>query len=64
MPQGDKSSSTEKQRRQAARIEEGYEKKGVGVKTSEARAWATVNKLSGGGKRGGSGRGEPCFTAW
>jgi len=55
MPQGDKSKYTDKQKRQAAHIEEGYEKKGVGTKTAEARAWATVNKESGGGKKGGSG---------
>ena len=40
MPQGDKSSYTDKQKRQAAHIEDGYEKKGVGVKAAEARAWA------------------------
>ena len=56
MPQGDKSSYTDKQNRQAEHIEAGYEKKGLSVKTAEARAWATVNKLSGGGKRSGSGR--------
>jgi hypothetical protein len=56
MPQGDKSSYTEKQKRQAAHIEEAYEKKGVGTKPAEMRAWATVNKLSGGGKKSGSGR--------
>ena len=56
MPQGDKSSYTNKQKRQAAHIEEGYEKKGVGIKTAEARAWATVNKRDGGGKKSGSGR--------
>ncbi len=56
MPQGDKSSYTDKQKRQAEHIEAGYEKKGLSVKTAEARAWATVNKLSGGGKRSGSGR--------
>ncbi len=56
MPQGDKSSYTDKQKRQAAAIEAGYEQKGVGPKTAGARAWATVNKLSGGGKRSGSGR--------
>jgi hypothetical protein len=56
MSQGDKSSYTDKQKRQAAHIEEGYEKKGLGEKTAEARAWATVNKLSGGGKKSGSGR--------
>ena len=56
MPQGDKSSYTDKQKRQATYIEAGYEKKGVSPKTAEARAWATVNKLSGGGKKSGSGR--------
>ena len=56
MPQGDKSSYTEKQKRQAAHIEEGYEKKGLSTKTAEARAWATVNKLTGGGKKSGAGR--------
>ena len=56
MPQGDKSSYTDKQKRQAAHIEEGYEKKRVDTETAEMRAWATVNKLSGGGKKSGSGR--------
>ena len=56
MPQGDKSSYTDKQKRQAAHIEASYEKRGLTTKTAEARAWATVNKLSGGGKKSGSGR--------
>lgn len=56
MPSGDKSSYTDKQIRQAEHIEESYEKKGVAKKEAEARAWATVNKLSGGGKKSGSGR--------
>ena len=56
MPQGDKSSYTDKQKRQAAHIEAGYEKKGLSVKTSETRAWATINKLRGGDKKSGSGR--------
>jgi hypothetical protein len=51
MPQGDKSSYTGKQKRQAEHIEAGYEKKGASTKTAEARAWATVNKLTGGGKK-------------
>jgi hypothetical protein len=55
MPQGDKAKYTDKQKRQAAHIEQGYEKRGLGTRTAEARAWATVNKLSGGGKKGGSG---------
>jgi plasmid stabilization system protein ParE len=56
MPQGDKSSYTDKQKRQAAHIEKSYEKKGVGEKAAEGRAWATVNKLTGGGRKSGSGR--------
>jgi len=56
MPQGDKSSYTDKQKRQAEHIEVGYEKKGVSTKTAEARAWATVNKLDGGGKKSSFGR--------
>jgi plasmid stabilization system protein ParE len=56
MPQGDKSSYTDKQKRQAEHIEAGYEKTGLSTKSAEARAWATVNKLSGGGKKSGSGR--------
>ena len=54
MPRGDKSRYTEKQKRQAAHIEEGYEKRGVSKETAEKRAWATVNKLTGGGKKKGS----------
>jgi hypothetical protein len=56
MLQGDKSSYTDKQKRQAAHIEEGYERRGVSEKTAEKRAWATVNKQDGGGKKHGSGR--------
>ena len=56
MPQGDKSSYTDKQKRQAKHIEAGYEKRGLSANTAEARAWATVNKLTGGGKKSGSGR--------
>ena len=58
MPQGDKSKYTDKQKRQAEHIEEGYEDKGVSKKEAESRAWATVNKESGGGKKSGSGRGK------
>ena len=58
MPRGDKSSYTDKQKRQADHIEEGYEDKGVSKKESERRAWATVNKETGGGKKSGSGRGK------
>ena len=56
MPQGDKSAYTDKQRRKAAEIEKGYEKRGVSEKEAERRAWATVNKQEGGGKESGSGR--------
>ena len=58
MPRGDKGSYTDKQKRKAEHIEEGYEKKGVSKKEAESRAWATVNKESGGGKKRGSGRGK------
>ena len=51
MPQGDKSAYTNKQKRQAEHIEKSYEKRGLSKKTAEARAWATVNKQDGGGKR-------------
>ena len=57
MPQGDKSAYTDKQKRKAEHIEEGYEKRGVPDKEAERRAWATVNKDDGGGKKSGSGRG-------
>jgi len=57
MPRGDKSSYTEKQKRKAAHIESGYRRRGVPKKEAEARAWATVNAESGGGKKSGSGRG-------
>ena len=58
MARGDKSSYTDKQKRQAEHIEEGYEKRGVSDEEAERRAWATVNKSSGGGKKSGSGRGK------
>lgn len=59
MPRGDKSAYTQKQKRQAEHIEEGYEKRGVPEDEAERRAWATVNKVSGGGKVRGSGHGHP-----
>jgi plasmid stabilization system protein ParE len=58
MPRGEKDKYTGKQKRKAEHIEEGYEKRGVSEKEAERRAWATVNKESGGGKRSGSGRGH------
>jgi plasmid stabilization system protein ParE len=56
MPRGDKSSYTDKQKRQAEHIEEGYKKEGVSEGEAEERAWRTVNKQSGGGKKSGSGK--------
>jgi hypothetical protein len=58
MPRGDKSSYTDKQKRQAEHIEEGYEKRGVPDREAARRAWATVNKETHGGKKSGSGRGK------
>jgi len=57
MPRGDKSKYTDRQKRKAEHIEEGYEKRGVPAKEAERRAWATVNKEEGGGNKSGSGRG-------
>jgi plasmid stabilization system protein ParE len=59
MPRGDKSKYTDKQKRQAEHIEESYESRGVPEKEAAARAWATVNKETGGGNKSGSGRGVP-----
>jgi hypothetical protein len=59
MPRGDKSSYTDKQKRQARHIEEGYESRGLPEREAERRAWATVNKETHGGKKSGSGRGKP-----
>lgn len=56
MPRGDKSSYSSRQKRKAAHIEKGYEKRGVSKKTAAKRAWATVNKQEGGGAKKGSGR--------
>jgi plasmid stabilization system protein ParE len=63
MPRGDKSKYTGKQERQAEHIEEGYEKRGVPENEAERRAWATVNKMTGGGKKSGSGRGKAVNKA-
>jgi hypothetical protein len=63
MPRGDKSTYTDKQKRQAEHIEEGYEKRGVPGDEAARRAWATVNKMTGGGKKSGSGRGKKINTA-
>ena len=59
MAQGDKAKYTDKQKRKAEHIAESYEARGVPEQEAEARAWATVNKDDGGGKKpGGSGRGK------
>jgi hypothetical protein len=63
MPRGDKSSSTDKQKRMAEHIEEGYENRGIGEKEAARRAWAIVNKETHGGKKSGSGRGKKTSYA-
>lgn len=63
MPRGDKYKYTGKQKRQAEHIEEGYEKRGMPEQEAERRAWATVNKMTGGGKKSGSGRGKAINKA-
>jgi hypothetical protein len=64
MARGDKSKYTEKQRRQAAHVEEGYESSGTSAAEAERRAWATVNAMTHGGKKpGGSGRGKTVNKA-
>jgi hypothetical protein len=62
MPRGDKGAYTDKQKRMAEHIEEGYEGRGVPEKEAERRAWATVNRQTGGGNKSGSGRGVPDTT--
>jgi hypothetical protein len=59
MPRGDKSKYTDKQKRKALHIEEGYEERGVPKDEAERRAWATVNKIHGGGEKSGGGKGKP-----
>jgi len=59
MPRGDKSKYTDKQKRKAEHIAEGYEERGVSAREAKARAWATVNAIHGGGEKSGSGRGKP-----
>jgi plasmid stabilization system protein ParE len=59
MARGDKSKYTDKQKRKAEHIEESYENRGLPEAEAERRAWATVNKESGGGNKSGSGRGKP-----
>ncbi|MFT8244795.1 plasmid stabilization protein [Roseomonas sp. BN140053] len=63
MPRGSKDAYTEKQKRQAQHIEQSYESRGLPEEEAEARAWATVNKQDGGGKKSGSGRGHAVSHA-
>ena len=63
MPRGDKSAYTDKQKRKAEHIEEGYEKRGLSEDEAERRAWATVNAMDHGGKKSGSGRGKKVNKA-
>jgi len=63
MPRGEKTKYTEKQKRQAEHIAEGYTDRGVSEKEAKRRAWATVNETTGGGKKSGSGRGKPVNPA-
>jgi plasmid stabilization system protein ParE len=56
MPQGDKSSYTNKQKRKAGHIEDSYRKRGVSKGEAEERAWRTVNKQDGGAKKRSSSR--------
>jgi hypothetical protein len=58
MPRGDKDKYTDKQKRMAEHIEEGYEDRGLSEEESERRAWATANKVTHGGKKSGFGRGK------
>jgi hypothetical protein len=63
MARGDKSKYTEKQKRQARHIEAGYIERGVPEEEAEKRAWATVNAMTGGGKKSGAGRGKAVNKA-
>jgi plasmid stabilization system protein ParE len=63
MARGDKSKYTDKQKREARHIEEGYEGRGVPATEAKRRAWATVNAMTGGGKKSGSGRGKEVNKA-
>ncbi|KGJ07979.1 hypothetical protein [Paracoccus sphaerophysae] len=63
MPRGDRDAYTDKQKRKARHIAEGYEERGMSEDRAEEIAWATVNKEDGGGKKSGSGRGKPDSKA-
>jgi hypothetical protein len=63
MARGSKGKYTDKQKRQAEHIEEGYERRGTSKEEAERRAWATINNETGGGKKSGSGRGKKASHA-
>ena len=63
MARGSKTAYTEKQKREAEHIAEGYAKRGVSATEAKRRAWATVNAMTGGGKKSGSGRGKAMNLA-
>jgi plasmid stabilization system protein ParE len=63
MPRGEKTKYTEKQKRQAEHIAAGYRARGVPAREAKRRAWATVNEMTGGGKKSGSGRGKKTNKA-
>lgn len=49
MSRDSKAAYTDKQKRKAEHIEEGYKERGISAEEAERRAWATVNKQEGGG---------------
>ncbi len=63
MARDSKAKYTDKQKREAERIAAGYERRGVSEKEAKRRAWATINKIYGGGKKSGSGRGRATNKA-
>ncbi len=63
MARGSKAKYTDKQKREAARIAASYERRGVSEEEALRRAWATINKIYGGGKKSGSGRGRSINNA-
>lgn len=62
MSAGDKRAYTDKQKRQASNIADSYQARGTDTSEAASRAWATVNKQTGGGKQSGSGRKAPTAT--
>ncbi len=56
MPRGNKSSYTDKQKREASYIQASEGKSGKPEEAAERIAWATGNKQDGGRKKSGAGR--------